>query len=267
MTSSEPSISRPSSMACLGASLGIVAIAGAGFLYFKHSQLSTSIKRTHSFLGEYKDQLPANFHTSNDGTTETKTPESTTSKSTTPRQVFSDKFEISVPLSSLQVGYSKEQPLDVAALLTQYAQHSFAAFSTLPQSRLFRGPPHTFTKQHISNHPFQVGSEPICGVYRIVYRDDAKGRVEVGFGDGKSVEAAMILRVEVVEGGEGEKGEEKVVRFSTETLMWSVEDVTARKVPLAHVVPRWMHELTAMWIIDRVVKELISEVELKKKSQ
>lgn len=216
------------------ASLGVM-FAGAGYLYGKHSSLSSHVTCTNSAFHTL-NSLPAAFHK----------PSSLPKFLPETHKVFTDTFQKTVPKASLPS--LQENP----EFLTKYARETYLTFYNFPQSHVLPGDKATFTRDHIRHHPFTPGSSPVYGIMSVTDRSDTPPLLlEITFAD-KGVTCALTSRITPNEGKD-------TVTFSVQTTMWNVDDPEGKKIMLANPLAKWYHELTAMWLLDTAIHKLQSD--------
>jgi hypothetical protein len=135
--------------------------------------------------------------------------------------------------------------LDTNTLLTIYLRRNMVRFSSLPQAWALRSISNssTFKKSYIENLEFKDG-DVVCGAYRIVLRTEEKAELLMKQG---TVEGRLVI---------GIKPEGKDMVFYSETVMWKRQnDKTV--MPLEMAVVRWLHEVTAWWLLESGTRYLV----------
>ncbi|KAJ5355901.1 hypothetical protein N7517_010510 [Penicillium concentricum] len=175
-----------------------------------------------------------------------------------PEPVFGDGYftvydhaSKSVPRASLPSSETTDM------LFTRLVRRNMRAFSRSPQALMLAMASKTseqkesFGTGHLSELDFEVG-DLVCGAYRVVVR--SKDRVEFEI----KVEAVDFVqgRLSISFEEDGSHGEERMVVFSSETVMWKRKD-EVRKMPLERPPVRWMHETVTWWLLDSGVRYLV----------
>ncbi|KAJ3317344.1 hypothetical protein HDV06_001690 [Boothiomyces sp. JEL0866] len=215
--------------------LTAAAAIPAYFLY-QHHKLSRKIKKTQSVVTEYSPSLfpfkrPAKFP-------------SKEQLAGIKLLVFTDTFTTTAPLSKLDLLVSNP-----AEFLTQYGRLSYIAFSKTPQAKLMPNFKQTSSFKYLNSHPFQENSNPMCGIFKVGYRSDTDLILEVSF-DQDGVYGSIINKISV---------DSNTATFTVQTVMWKdVLTVGGKQVfPMMNPFLRWTHELTAMWILESAINQLV----------
>ncbi|RLL95235.1 hypothetical protein CFD26_104276 [Aspergillus turcosus] len=123
-----------------------------------------------------------------------------------------------------------------------------SSFTSLPQAYILRtmstaAEKPSFVPANIQRLDFKEG-DLVCGAYRVVLR--TPGKVEFELKPMGAVRARLAITVT-------EKDDQMV--FMNETLMWKPKGEKG-VMPLETGVGKWLHELTAWWMVDSGVKYL-----------
>lgn len=215
------------------AGLGIAAVSISAFLALRsfEGRLRRKIARNYSTLGPYDRAFQPS-----------ELPESASSASA---KVFADEFELSLPTAWLAVPR--------ADALLSVLRTGMSGFANLPQGTAFRflmrGKQNTGAMNFadIMALAFNPGDK-ILGVFKVLRREP--GFCEISLSDsalGGHTESVMVYQVL-------EEDDKLVVR--TGTVMWDRDDLRRGDIPMARGFNRWLHEITAMWLLEKCVDGL-----------
>jgi hypothetical protein len=137
---------------------------------------------------------------------------------------------------------------DSQTLLTTYLRYNMSRFARLPQALLLRlvasssRNRNSFDPQHLRNLHFEKG-DVVCGIYRVEIRTATKVEFSISPPEREpqsSMSGRLVINIQTRDG-------QSV--FSSETVMWKGK-VEAGSLPLERTVLKWMHEITAWWLLD-----------------
>ncbi|EAW15270.1 uncharacterized protein ACLA_059340 [Aspergillus clavatus NRRL 1] len=169
---------------------------------------------------------------------------------TAPESVFTAQTTAVYDSASTAVPRAQLPNLSTHDLLTRFLQRNMSRFARLPQAYILRAMSTAaekpgFDAARIQALEFREG-DSVCGAYRVVLR--TAERVEFALKPMGVIQGRLV--VSLTEDGDGR------VVFMNETLMW--RPVGEKVVmPLETGVGRWVHELTAWWMLDSGVRYLM----------
>ncbi|GFF48812.1 hypothetical protein IFM51744_06924 [Aspergillus udagawae] len=168
---------------------------------------------------------------------------------TAPDEVFTEQTVAVYDSASISVPRGKLPALPTEELLTRMLRRNMSNFARLPQAYIIRtmsteAEKPSFKAANLERLDFKEG-DLVCGAYRAILR--TPGKVEFEFKPLGPVRGRLVVTIT-------EKDDQMV--FMNETLMWKP---MAEKgvMPLETAVGKWMHELTAWWMVDSGVKYLM----------
>ncbi|GFF58353.1 hypothetical protein IFM46972_11077 [Aspergillus udagawae] len=168
---------------------------------------------------------------------------------TAPDEVFTEQTVAVYDSTSVSVPRGKLPALPTEELLTRMLRRNMSNFARFPQAYIIRtmsteAEKPSFKAANLERLDFKEG-DLVCGAYRAILR--TPGKVEFEFKPLGPVRGRLVVTIT-------EKDDQMV--FMNETLMWKPK---AEKgvMPLETAVGKWMHELTAWWMVDSGVKYLM----------
>ncbi|KAJ5951896.1 uncharacterized protein N7479_010309 [Penicillium vulpinum] len=217
----------------------IITSSSAIYFYIFHERLSKRI--THkSHLG-----------------TLSAAPKPTSIKSI-PETVFSNEYftiydhaSKSVPRASLPSNEATD------LLFKRLVCRNMMAFSRFPQALVLAMASKTpeqkqsFKTGYLAALDFEVG-DLVCGVYRVVVRRRDRVEFEIKMEAIDFVQGRLAISYEE----SSSQGEEGMVMFSSETVMWKRAD-EVRRMPMERPWLKWMHETAAWWLMDSGVRYVV----------
>ncbi|KAF7128668.1 hypothetical protein CNMCM5793_003519 [Aspergillus hiratsukae] len=167
---------------------------------------------------------------------------------TAPQEVFTEQTVAVYDSASISVPRQQLPALPTEELLTRLLRRNMSSFTSLPQAYILRtmstaAEKPSFAPANIQRLDFKEG-DLVCGAYRVILRTPAK--VEFEIKPMGAVRARLAITVT-------EKDDQMV--FMNETLMWKPKGEKG-VMPLETGVGKWLHELTAWWMVDSGVKYL-----------
>jgi hypothetical protein len=168
---------------------------------------------------------------------------------TAPDEVFTEQTVAVYDSTSISVPRGKLPALPTEELLTRMLRRNMSSFARLPQAYILRtmsteDEKPSFKAANLERLDFKEG-DLVCGAYRAILR--TPGKVEFEFKPLGPVRGRLVVTIT-------EKDDQIV--FMNETLMWKPK-VEKGVMPLETAVGKWMHELTAWWMVDSGVKYLM----------
>lgn len=173
-----------------------------------------------------------------------------------PDEIFTSKYYVIYDSSSKSIPREQLPDLETGELLTRFLRRNMSMFASLTQGYVLylrtimmtakdevRARKKSFDPTHIRTLDFKEG-DLVCNAYRVKVRSDE--RVEFGF-ESMGIEGRLVVGLE-------ERGELMV--FHNETFMWR-ESSEERILPLERGLGKWMHGLTAWWMLDSGVRDLV----------
>lgn len=165
-------------------------------------------------------------------------------------------YQVFLDTASKTIAASALSSHDKAHLLTAYLRNNFCKFSSLPQAFILKlladdDAKHTFDPAYVSKLDFHP-PDLLAGTYRVVLREPE--RVEFSMvlgnpGDVSYIQGRLVISVDIDEGLD-------TATFTTRTFMWRRLDSDVL-MPMEQSVPRWMHKVSSMWLIDQGTKYLV----------
>ncbi|RHZ46215.1 uncharacterized protein CDV56_101630 [Aspergillus thermomutatus] len=172
-----------------------------------------------------------------------------TNITTAPEEVFTEQTVAVYDSASISVPRRQLPALPMEELLTRFLRRNMSRFASLPQAYILRtmstaSEKPSFVPANIQRLDFKEG-DVVCGAYRVLLR--APGKVEFEIKAMGAVQARLAITL-------AEKDDQMV--FMNETLMWKPKGEKV-VMPLETGVGKWLHEVTAWWMVDSGVKYLM----------
>lgn len=169
---------------------------------------------------------------------------------TAPDEVFTEQTVAVFDSASISVPRGKLPALPTEELLTRLMRRNMSSFTRLPQAYILRtmsteAEKPSFKAANIERLDFKEG-DLVCGTYRVILR--TPGKVEFQLKPMGAVRGRLVTTIT-------EKDDRMVIM--NETLMWKPKGENG-VMPLETAVGKWMHELTAWWMLDSGVKYLMN---------
>jgi hypothetical protein len=168
---------------------------------------------------------------------------------TAPDEVFTEQTVAVYDSATISVPRGKLPALPTEELLTRLMQRNMSSFTRFPQAYILRtmstkAEAPSFKAANLERLDFTEG-DLVCGAYRVILR--TPGKVEFELKPMGAVRGRLVTTIT-------EKDDQMV--FMNETLMWKPKGEKG-VMPLETAVGKWMHELTAWWMVDSGVKHLM----------
>ncbi|KAI9928437.1 hypothetical protein ASPWEDRAFT_38722 [Aspergillus wentii DTO 134E9] len=207
--------------------LAVLTGSSAVYFYFFHRSLAKRLQHS-----SHHGTLPSSL---------------SSSISSIPDPIYTERYYSIVDHVSRTVPRRLLPPKDPSLLLTLLLRRNMIAFARFPQAlmiRLVTGDYQSFKPSHINSLDMKEG-DVVCGVYRVKHREPTRVEFEMQnmkFGGGRLVVSVSEQDGQVV--------------FSNHTVMWRLKEEKGR-LPLEWALVRFVHEVSAWWVVDSGVRYLM----------